>query len=277
MALKADYYSGHGSNMKAAYNIQFIVSSGLILMFGIYQDRTDYHTLIPMLDRYKAYYDSMSVNLCADAGYGIYDNYKYMEKYSINNYVKYQAFSNERNGKNPQKFFLKDDGDDIYCLNSKIGEIVSFEGTHQRIKNSKLYKFAGCLSCNYEYICRKNYKNRDDDFRRAELSTEYERLKNTARENLKSLKGIEIRVNRSIQVEGAFGNLKQNLGYIRIRRRGMEKVGCEIMLMSLAANIRKLFSIYDKTNTKSKYWELKEDTKPEEFKAVKPKERTVRN
>ncbi len=39
--------------------------------------------------------------------------------------------------------------------------------------------------------------------------------------NLLSPKGIELRVNRSIQVEGAFGVLKHDYGYERMRRRGM--------------------------------------------------------
>ena len=96
----------------------------------------------------------------------------------------------------------------------------------------------------YEYICRNLLKNRDIDYRTFEINIDNERLKNIARNNLKSLKGIEIRVNRSIQVEGSFGELKQNIGYVRVRRRGLESVSCEIMLMALAINIRKLFSIY---------------------------------
>lgn len=272
MSLKADYYSGHGSNMKAAYNVQFIVSSGLVLMYGVFQNRTDYHTMISMLDRYKLYYNSYPINLCADAGYGIYDNYKYMEDNSINNYVKYQSWAKEKEGKNPQRFFLKEEK--IFtCLNGQTGIQIPFNDVHQRMKNSNLYKFEGCLNCDYEYICRSFQKNRDDDFKIAELSIDYERLKDIARNNLKSLKGIEIRVNRSIQVEGSFGELKQNIGYVRIRRRGLEKVSCEIMLMSLAINIRKLFSIYKKKDIESKYWKLKEDTKPEEFKIIKPKKK----
>ena len=106
-----------------------------------------------------------------------------------------------------------------------------------------------------------------------EYSIDNERLKNIARNNLKSLKGIEIRVNRSIQVEGSFGELKQNIGYVRVRRRGLESVSCEIMLMALAINIRKLFSIYNQRNIKSKYWEVKEGTKPEEFKEIKQKKK----
>lgn len=273
MALKSDYYSGHGSNMKAAYNVQFLVSSGLILMYGVFQDRTDYHTLIPMLDRYKKYYNTMPNNLCADAGYGIYDNYKYLENNSINNYVKYLAWSKEKDGTNPQKFFLNKDEETITCLNKENGTIIPFNGIHPRLKNSKLYKFTGCLKCAYEYICRNLLKNRDIDYRTFEINVDNERLKEIARNNLKSLKGIEIRVNRSIQVEGSFGELKQNIGYVRIRRRGIESVSCEIMLMALAINIRKLFSIYNQRNIKSKFWEVKEGTKPEEFKEIKPKKK----
>ena len=55
-----------------------------------------------------------------------------------------------------------------------------------------------------------------------------------------------MRINRSIQVEGTFGQIKQNMNYERIRRRGIEKVSCEIMLMCLGVNIRRLFkSFYD--------------------------------
>ena len=53
----------------------------------------------------------------------------------------------------------------------------------------------------------------------------------------------------------------------------MDKVSCEIMLMSLAVNIRKLFSFLDHEDVKSKYWELKSDAKPEEFKEIKPKKK----
>ena len=104
-----------------------------------------------------------------------------------------------------------------------------------------------------------------------------QKYREQAKENLLSIKGIEIRVNRSIQVEGTFGDLKQNLGYIRFRRRGLEGVLVEIMMMCLAINIRKLFSIYKKDKIDSLYWKASEDTKPEEFKQLKPKKKAVTN
>ena len=66
-------------------------------------------------------------------------------------------------------------------------------------------------------------KNKDLDYRLYELNTDYELLKEQARKNLLSPEGIEIRINRSIQVEGTFGQLKQNMNYVRIRRRGLKK------------------------------------------------------
>ena len=54
---------------------------------------------------------------------------------------------------------------------------------------------------------------------------------------------IEMRVNRSTQVEGAFGVIKQDKDYERARRRGIENVSLEFMLICLGYNIRKLFFV----------------------------------
>ena len=44
------------------------------------------------------------------------------------------------------------------------------------------------------------------------------------------------------------------MNYERIRRRGLEKVSCEIMLMCLGRNIRKLFVLLNDDKIKSNYW-----------------------
>ena len=276
MALKTDYYSGHGSNMKAAYNIQFLVSSGLITMFGVFQDRTDYNTLIPILENYRLYYDEPLVNLCADSGYGIFKNYEYLNKFNIGNYVKYLNWSDESSYKNPQRFFITK-SNTFVCSNGCVGTKIGFGNNHQKLRDSNLYRFEGCLTCDFEYKCRNKKKNRDVDYYDFELSLRNERYKDQARKNLQSVKGIEIRINRSIQAEGAFGEMKQNMSYVRLRRRGMDKVTCEIMLMCLAINIRKLFSIYKKETINSKCWEADDDTKEENFKRIKPKKKAVTN
>ncbi len=209
MALKTDYYSGHGSNMHAAYNVQFLVSAGFITFFGVYQDRTDYYTMIPLLNRYELYYGEYPKNLCADSGYGIYDNYDYLNRHRIGNYVKYLNWNGESSGKNPQKFFLNEKENGFLCLNKNKGKTIPFDDSnHQKKKHSKLYLFRGCLDCPYEYKRREKIKDRSSNQRKAELSIKEEQYRKQARENLLSIEGIEIRVNRSIQAEGSFGIIK---------------------------------------------------------------------
>lgn len=271
MVLKEDYYSKLSHDFHAGYNIQVMVSSGLITMYGVFQDRSDHYTFIPMNDLYFKYYNKFPENECADSGYGIYINYKYLREHNIENYVKFQAWSGEVDGKRPQLFYTFDDG--VICLNTCIGEEISFNHSHhQRNKKGKLYKFIGCNTCNYAYICKKNLKNKNLDYRLYELNTDYEILKEQARKNLLSPKGIEIRINRSIQVEGTFGQLKQNMQYVRIRRRGIEKVSNEIMLMCLGRNIRKFFSFLDSNIIiKSNYWEKENNLETEKIPFPKQK------
>lgn len=262
MVLKEDYYSKLSNDFHAGYNIQILVSSGLITIYGVFQDRSDQYTLIPMNDLYFKYYGSYPINECADSGYGIYENYKYIQKHNIGNYIKFITWAQEAEEKKPQLFYTFEDG--VLCLNTCIGEEVQFNSSHhQRIKNGKLFKFIGCNNCNYSYICKKNLKDKSLDFRYYELNIEYELLKEQVRKNLLSPKGIEIRINRSIQVEGTFGEIKQNMNYERARRRGLQRVGCEIMLICLGRNIRKLFVLIDSKNIRSIYWDKPENLKAE--------------
>ena len=91
-------------------------------------------------------------------------------------------------------------------------------------------------------------------------------MKNDVTKNLLSPKGIEMRVNRSSQVEGAFGVIKQDMDYERARRRGLESVSLEFMLTCLGYNIRKLFLLIE-GKAKTDYWiappDLKEETIPQ--------------
>ena len=86
-----------------------------------------------------------------------------------------------------------------------------------------------------------------------------------------SPEGIEIRVNRSIQVEGTFGQIKQNMNYERIRRKGMNKGSCETMLMCLGRNIRKIFVLIDSKKIKCNYWEKSDNLKAEKIPFPKKK------
>ena len=52
MCLKADYYSGLGSNMHAAYNVQALVIKGFVFSYHVSQARTDYSEFVPVLENF---------------------------------------------------------------------------------------------------------------------------------------------------------------------------------------------------------------------------------
>ena len=276
MVLKEDYYSKLSHDFHAGYNVQVMVSSLLIVMYGLFQDRADTNTLIPMNELYFKYYGKYPINECDDAGYGNYKNYKYITKNGINNYIKFLNWEGESTGKNPQLFYTFNDG--VMCLNTNIGEKVSFDYYHRRkYKDGVLYKFTGCNNCNYSHKCKEKLKekNRHTNYRYYELIPEYELLKEEVRNNLLSSKGIEIRINRSIQVEGTFGQIKYNMNYDRIRRRGLNKVSGEIMLMCLGVNIRRYFASIDENKFKSNCWNIPSNLEKEKFPNVKQKNTKV--
>ena len=83
-----------------------------------------------------------------------------------------------------------------------------------------------------------------------------------------------MRVNRSTQVEGAYGVIKQDIQYERFRRTSIKKVETEFMLVVLGYNIRKLFKFYS-GNFKKEYWKAPEGLNEETFK--KPNAKRLSN
>ena len=58
-------------------------------------------------------------------------------------------------------------------------------------------------------------------------------------ENLGSIHGALLRMNRSIQAEGTFGIMKYDRWYKRTVRRGLESVRLELFLVSIGHNLYK--------------------------------------
>ena len=77
-----------------------------------------------------------------------------------------------------------------------------------------------------------------------------------------SPKEIELRINRSIQVEGTFGMIKQDTPFDRFTRTSLDKITTEFMMVCLGLNIKKLFKFYD-GKSKIKYWKTPDDLQPE--------------
>ena len=68
-------------------------------------------------------------------------------------------------------------------------------------------------------------------------------------ERIRSEEGILMRINRSIQAEGSFGELKQDMQFRRYLSRGAQNVLAESVLLAMAKNLNKLHNKIQKGKT----------------------------
>lgn len=264
MCLKDDYYSGLGSSMHAAYEVQLVVSCGLIASCYASQDRTDIYTLVPAMDMFHRMYGRYPKRLVADSGYGCLVNYRYCCENGIDAFIKYQSWQGERSGRNPAVYELDQDGN-LFCLGGRMGVAGEIEGRHHKYEGTVFYTVEDCTGCKFMAYCRRFMNEKEGEFKVFEVNPEFQMFKQEARDRLLSVDGIELRVNRSCQAEGGFGGLKYNMGYDRFRRTGLAQINVEIMLTGLGFNLRKFFRYFEK-GWNSKVWHAPEGTKPESFK-----------
>ena len=115
-----------------------------------------------------------------------------------------------------------------------------------------VYEGEDCSGCPYKEKCTKAKGNK-----RLYLSKNFLKKRQESYENILSEKGIQYRMNRSIQVEGAFGVLKNDYGFQRFLLRGKTKVKLEILLLCLGYNLNKLHAKIQNGRTGSHLFEVK--------------------
>ena len=100
-----------------------------------------------------------------------------------------------------------------------------------------VYECEDCGGCPYKEKCTKAKGNK-----RLYFSKNFLRKRQESYENILSERGILYRINRSIQVEGAFGILKNDYEFQRFLLRRKTKVKLELLLLCLGYNLNKLHS-----------------------------------
>lgn len=76
-------------------------------------------------------------------------------------------------------------------------------------------------------------------------------------ERILTEEGIPLRISRSIQAEGSFGDLKQNMQFRRYLSRGSVNVLGESVLLTMAKNFNKLHHKIQKGKTETHLCALK--------------------
>lgn len=242
MHMKDDHM--RNAQLKPAYNVQIGVESEYVTGIGIFQDRNDIATLIPFLEDIEKGIGRSYKNVVADSGYESEENYLYLERKQQTYYIKPQTYEKWK-----KKSFKKDiskrenmqydaEKNEYICHN---GKTLKMSGTAHRKSATgyrseiSIYECEDCSNCPYRAKCTKSQGNR-----KMQVSKTFVEKRQRSYENILTDKGIQLRVNRSIQVEGAFGVLKNDYGFSRFLTRGKNNVKTEFMLLCLGYNVNKL-------------------------------------
>lgn len=221
MNMKYDYYNQTGV-FKPGYNLQIGVSDEYIMHMDIFSNPTDTKTYIPFMKKYKKRYGCYPKWPIGDAGYGSYDNLLFNVINGMELGLKYNYYAK----KNTEEFKKK-----IYNQMNWEYDEKGFKVCPQRhsfnIEKEEKWNTAGeYLQISRVFECGKCHDALNE-------------MQDKVDENLGTEEGKEMKKQRSIQSEGTFGIIKQNMDYVRLKRRGNINVKTELLLIGIAYNIRK--------------------------------------
>lgn len=245
MRMKEDHMKN--GQLKPAYNIQIGVESEYIVGVGLFPTPTDTTTLIPFLERLRKNIGRKYLNIIADAGYASEENYTYLEQHMQNAYIKpadYETRKKRKFKNNPyriENLIYNESGDYFICPNGK--KLIYAYDSKRKSKNGyevvkSNYICESCEGCPQREKC---YKGKYDN-RKIAFSKTMARQKAQATERITSDEGNILRMNRSIQVEGAFGIIKQDRNFRRFFVRSKDKTETQFFLLAFAFNLNKLWN-----------------------------------
>lgn len=249
MRMKEDHMKN--GQLKPGYNVQIGVEGEYIVGTDISSERSDQLTFIPFLEKLQNNLGQKYENVIADAGYESEENYMYLKTHTQKPYIKPQTYEKSKTSKfrkdiSKRENMLYDENENCYICAAGRKLVPSSSRTRRSksgfLRHSLVYECLDCTDCNYKDKCSKSKYNK-----RIEVPKNFIKLRGESLENITTPTGILLRMNRSIQVEGAFGVLKQDYGFRRFLLRGKNNVKIEVMLMAFAYDINKL---HNKTKQK---------------------------
>lgn len=235
---------------KPAYNVQIGTEKQFIVGFSVHGQAGDTTCLIPHMDQTQHNLGGRLPRIVvADAAYGSEENYAYLAKHGIENYLKYNTFFQDTHHyRDPEvlrahQFRAEHFGydpatDQFICPADKRlhFQYASSDTTpNGYVIDHRNYECFECAECPLKGQCTKAQGNRQ-----IRISFKLREYRKQARANLTSTEGEKLRAARSTDVETVFGHLKHNMGLRRFHLRGLEKVKTEWGLVSIAHNMRKM-------------------------------------
>jgi hypothetical protein len=133
-------------------------------------------------------------------------------------------------------------GDYYICANQRNLVFVcehTFVPKNGVEQTNRVYRCEDCEGCpRRQDCCKSKDANKPKEI---EVNPEFVAFREESLTNITSEHGIKLRMNRSIQVEGTFGVIKQDHHFRRFLCGGKDKVKSELILLGIGYNIRKLY------------------------------------
>ena len=247
MHMKEDHM--RNGQLKPGYNVQFAVNSEYITGIGVFSHRTDYATLPPMLDKMAITHGCRYKRVVADSGYESLLNYRYLQKHEQLAYIKPNNYESSKTRKYRQQIGRAENmvyyepEDYFLCHEGRM--LVRISDTRETEKDETTrtifhYRCEDCSNCPSRAFCCKAKDSQTQ--KQLVICWEKEQLRKASLERITTEEGKLLRVNRSIQAEGSFGQMKHNRGFKRFLTAGCVKVETELHLLALSQNILKFIS-----------------------------------
>lgn len=141
--------------------------------------------------------------------------------------------------------FKRNENNELVCPNGKVFKFIyktPVKGNKYG-REQEVFECQDCSNCPLKDKCCKAKGNR-----KININQELDDMHQEVINNLESIHGALLRMNRSIQSEGTFGIIKQDRNYKRIVRKGLKSVNTKILLLSIGYNLMKYHNKKNRTD-----------------------------
>ena len=238
--------------LKPAYNLQHAVDAQYVTWADISARPTDVTTLVPFLKDMEGYLPFRYLEIVADAGYESEEAYVYLEKNGQLAFIKPQDYEisktrryREDISRRENMTYLEDEDAYICSSGRKLSRIKE-----QRVRNRSgyastvtIYDCGDCQGCPQKAKCIRGNNCRmpmEERNKRIWVSKVMKEKRKETLERITTEYGAQLRMNRSIQAEGSFAVIKEDMGFRQYLYRGRKNVLAQSILAAIGYNIKKL-------------------------------------
>ena len=267
MRMKED--AMRNGQLKPAYNIQHGVDSEYITWVDISAHPTDTRTLIPFLRDMEKHLSFKYTEIVADAGYESEENYAFLEGNGQLSFIKptnYEISKTRKYRKDISRAenMVYDKERDLYICHAGKELPVLYERNPKNESGYRrkitIYGCGDCGGCPYKTDCiHGNNCNTPREERNKILQVSKKMLgyREKDLERITGEYGTLLRMNRSIQAEGSFADVKEDMNFRRYLYRGKKNALAQSILLAMGRNINKLHFRIQSGRTGIHLFELK--------------------